>query len=761
MRVNLLSHIIEDTSGDFSISVKMGLYGQNEGVVSGGIRFGIIDQEDPDFRAAVYFGKGIEAGISSNGYLFLGGETQPLPPGFDLFGFKLSVRSTPSGQLIAEAADFNNLQARIEIQQPDELKGLVAVFAKSPSEDLEAQIWFDEWEVRGSAITSQEHNRFGPILWTMYTVSRNILKLAVQMPPLSSEGNHNVDFQLWNGNQWITRATTLMDPDARIALFRLEDWDSSQDRRYRVFYSEKLRDGTMVPHYFEGEIRAEPLELPLAMGGLTCQHGAGFPYTPLVEQIKEQNVDLLYFSGDQIYEGNGGYGITRFPADRAILNYLGKWYMFGWAFRDLMRDRPTIVTPDDHDVFQGNLWGENGKNITLESWNGAHDDIGGYVQPARMVNVVHRTQTSHLPDPYDPTPIEQGILPFYTDLTYGRVSFAILSDRMFKSSPNRIANWEGRADHVVKPLRDPSILDKTELKLLGERQLHFLEEWVSDWSSADFKTVLSQTPFANIATHHGGNQMVLNADLDSGGWPRSARNRAIELMRKAFAFHITGDQHLPTFSQYGIAEFRDSGWVFCTPAIYVGYERRFQPERIGLEIENPPGHQLPNTGEYRDGLGNPQYVYAVGNPEDQPQRQSRYQFGQDKASGFGVIKFQKDRNVQVHAYRFLPESGSPGGNIAQFPGWPATVNQFDNYGKKAIASLPEIQVQNMENPVIHVSNEKTGELVYAVRILGRNFAPKVFSRNTHSVRIGDPDTGNWKTLTGIEPGAPGPIQVVF
>ncbi len=43
-----------------------------------------------------------------------------------------------------------------------------------------------------------------------------------------------------------------------------------------------------------------------------------------------------------------------------FLNYLGKWYMFGWAFGDLMRDIPAICTPDDHDVFQGNLWGGQG-----------------------------------------------------------------------------------------------------------------------------------------------------------------------------------------------------------------------------------------------------------------------------------------------------------------------------------------------------------------------------------------------------------------
>jgi len=78
---------------------------------------------------------------------------------------------------------------------------------------------------------------------------------------------------------------------------------------------------------------------------------------------------------------------------------------------------------------------------------------------------------------------------------------------------------------------------------------------------------------------------------------------------------IVGDQHFPSFAQYGIQEFRDAGWVFCTPAITTGYERRFLPERVGIPIHKSPDHNLPNTGEFTDIFGNPHYVYAVGNPE--------------------------------------------------------------------------------------------------------------------------------------------------
>lgn len=68
---------------------------------------------------------------------------------------------------------------------------------------------------------------------------------------------------------------------------------------------------------------------------------------------------------------------------------------FGWAFGDLMRDRPTVCTPDDHDVYQVNLWGEGGKKIPFADWQRYSVTDGGYVQPAEMVNVVHKTQCSH------------------------------------------------------------------------------------------------------------------------------------------------------------------------------------------------------------------------------------------------------------------------------------------------------------------------------------------------------------------------------
>ena len=174
------------------------------------------------------------------------------------------------------------------------------------------------------------------------------------------------------------------------------------------------------------------------------------------------------------------------------------------------------------------------------------------------------------------------------------------------------------------------------------------------------KSVLSETVFANVATHHGGEKMYLYGDLDSGGWPKARRDEAVDAIRRAFAFHISGDQHLPSLVQYGVDDFRDAGWQFCTPAISVGYERRFLPDTLGVPVVNRPEHGLPNTGWYMDAFGNPSYVYAVGNPASETANPDRYVRAELRSSGYGIIRFdQQARTITAEAYRFLPQDGEP------------------------------------------------------------------------------------------------------
>ena len=159
-----------------------------------------------------------------------------------------------------------------------------------------------------------------------------------------------------------------------------------------------------------------------------------------IRNINHIDPDILFFAGDQSYDHK---------------EHTAAWLKFGMQFREIFRDRPCITIPDDHDIGQGNLWGENGKIASSPAGND-----GGYFYDKEYVKMVERAQTNHLPDPYDNTPIDQGIGVYYTNLQLGGIDFAIIEDRKFKSGPNgKIPQQGPRPDHIRNPEYDPSSID--------------------------------------------------------------------------------------------------------------------------------------------------------------------------------------------------------------------------------------------------------------------------------------------------------------
>ena len=690
--IHLITHQITDPGGTIEMSVRVrGI--ETEGR-KGGFCFRVGARSDiNEYRSNSFSHNGIPCGLN-NGKIMIGGKRMPVDydsesemvlvlsgrPDGDRYRLELSV-GTVDGKQLGQISD--SVAADLILGNFAIVNNLDAKLGNGTG----SRYRFNDWSVAGTAITINERQRFGPILWSQYSLSDSrsdegwVMKISALTGPLGKDDNHDIQLLVQRDGHWISHGVARLDPDAWTATFRIANWDAETETPYRLIYREQHIDGSETESNWSGTIKASPQGRPLRIGALTCQNDYGFPYAPVAENLVKLDPDMLYFSGDQLYENHGGYGIVRDPADRAILNYLRKFYQHGWAFREVMRNRPTICLPDDHDVFHGNLWGEAG--AAMETLSKDTSSAGGYRQPVRMVEVVHKTNAGHHPDFFDPTPVKQGMSVYYGDMVYGGVGFAILADRQFKSAPTQVDTGGGRADHVLDKEFDTSSLDQPGLVLLGDRQGKFLQQWAADWRGHSMKVLLSQTVFAGVATHHGEFDGYLKADLDCGGWPQTARDRAIDILRAAMPLHINGDQHLTSLVQYGVRQQRDSAWSFCTPAISAGYPRWWRPDEIGMPHQRRPLHGLPDTGEYLDGLGNQVYVYAVGNPQDRPTG-NRYQRAHGKGSGFGLVTIDTDaKTYKLESFRFLIDV-TDSKLTNQFPGWPVTIRQQENGGDNVL-----------------------------------------------------------------------------
>lgn len=567
------------------------------------------------------------------------------------------------------------------------------------------------------------------ICFAYYTVSGGVLKMTAQLYPLKNGESRDATLEIQDGSSWKPAARTRVTEDdyknyrndkTWTAHFRVDRWDESRAARYRVV----ALDGVAK---YEGTIRANPIgRKQIVVAAFTGNGNQDRGLKPdIIANLKAQDPDLLFFSGDQSYDHE---------------DHLGAWLLFGRQFGEIIRDRPMVSIPDDHDVGQGNIWGAGGKVAKTPA-----GDDGGYYWPVEYVNAVQRAQSWHLPDPVDPAPIQRGITVYFTRLEWGGVSFAIIEDRKFKTGPNGaveiVPKLGPRPDHVTNPDYDPKALDVPGLQLLGERQEKFLRQWGEDWRGAEFKVVLSQTIFS-YATNLSRGQRLL-ADLDSCGWPQAGRQRAVDLMRRCFAFHISGDQHLAVVAQYGVDDWRDGGFAFCVPSITNYYPREWQPL-------NPPANPikgaLPLLGDFTEGFGNKLTMFAYANPTTYPAPLDNLAAS---ASGYGLVRLDKAaRKITIECWPRGVDATKPAAR--QFTGWPVTVSQEDNYGRRASAYLPSLRIEGMDDPVVQVVDEASGEVVYTLRINGTTFRPKVFKAGTYTVRVGEPGTPKLKVLKGVK-----------
>lgn len=552
-------------------------------------------------------------------------------------------------------------------------------------------------ERTGGPPTIPEVARDEVIGFCLYTTHNGVLKLTAQLYPLRSGEPKVVELHIEREGTWELASTANVDPTGWMATFRVDDWDDSESRRYRVTHAGGAS--------FEGLIRRNPRDKDeIVVASLSCNSNTDRgPRQDIVDNLKVLDPDLLFFAGDQSYDHRA---------------HTAAWLLFGRQFGEIMRDRPTITIPDDHDVGHPNLWGEAGAQSNTRG-----GDDGGYIMSPEYVNMVQRAQTAHLPDPYDPTPVRRGITVYYTSLNVGGIDFAIIEDRKWKTGPAGLVPQQGpRADHINDPDYDRASIDVPEAELLGRRQLDFLHDWGQHWDDVEMKAVLSQTIFAGGASLHGQNNNRLLADLDSNGWPQSGRARALREIRRCFALMLGGDQHLATVIHHGINDWEDAGVSFCNPAIENYYGRWWWP--LEEPMNHDPASVLPFTGRFYDGFGNKITMQAYANPTPD----------NHNAAGFGIVRFRKaDREMVLECWPRHVDVSRP--DAKQFEGWPLTFKQKDNYARRAIGWLPTLRFERAEDPVVQIVDEYNDEVVYTLRVNGTEFRPKIFRSGTYTVRV--------------------------
>ena len=547
------------------------------------------------------------------------------------------------------------------------------------------------------------------IAFALYTVHENTVKLTAQFHPIKNFEPFEATLEIQKNGKWVEKAKAAIQYPGYTAHFRLEDWNDTKEAKYRVVHNNKA--------FYNGIIRKNPIHKDeFILAALTCnsiypKHGGDVPKTDVVENLKKLKPDLLFFSGDQVYDHSQHYLY---------------WLKFGRDFGEIIRNTPTICIVDDHDVGQGNIWGNGG--IKSKDRRGVN---GGYYMPVEYVKEVERAQTSHLPDPYDATPIAQGIGVYYTDLNWGGISFAILEDRKFKSGPGRIFKYKGKAiDAIFDSTVDTKKFDNPEAKLLGDRQLKFLEDWTTDWENAEMKTVLSQTVFAMVNNYTGKHDREIIADFDTNGWPQTGRNKALSVIRKSFSPMIGGDQHLATFVKHGVDDWGDAGYSFVTPAIANYWMRWWDPKKPGANRTKKAPYY---TGDFLDGFQNKITVKAVANPSSEEIKQGGKL--STRVAGFGVITYNKpNRTITFDCWGRNIDITNP--KSKQYKGWPITISQFDNFNPKKAFFLPKLEVSK-ENQVVTVRKSSSKEVVSSVRIKGKIYQPKVLEEGIYDIEIGE------------------------
>lgn len=732
-----------------------------------------------DFREAAVSGQGLEAGVTTDGLLFVG-ELESVSSEEKQEQLKRALRKGLALRLNLETTGSQS-SVRLAVVEPetgkildeleethlagDRLSGGLALVSSLPEVRPGAGEAVSRWrdlDLSGDLLENRPERALGPVGFTLYTLSRDKLTLTAQLVPGCLISEARAVLEIREDGLWVQVAAAPVELVSWLARFSVAGWDSSRDHEFRVRL-EGQEAGSEFAHNPIGIIRKEPRGRDrLVMAVLGNHQEEGYPHNGLVSALKKQDPDLLFFAGNQVFGRPTSFWREKFTVEAARREYLRQWLLFGWAFSGLLRDRPAVVMPDARDFFQAKLWGENGRLVKEEDYPdpAAAQDSGGFLMPAEFIDLVLATQISHLPEIEGRPSTDED--PYFREIRYGGLSLAVACDRVFKSAPApllpeaRVRNgWAWNSEFDLKKQANIK-----QARLLGPAQLKLLRKWAEDWSDGVWmKALLSQSLWVSLLTlpeGRLGDEALWQlqplkpgdyppddrpvADFMSGGWPKPARDEAIGILRQALAPHLAGSGGPPAALRYGLGKPGDAVWAFLPPPIVAGPAVRWMPRPAARSLVKKAPEA---SGDFEDAFGNKFNLETVTNPfEGGVERPGR------GSSGYGLVIFDRnERRVMLDA-QVRPEN-SPEAQYQSYPGWPVSFSQLENDGRRPVAYLPLLQFHGISDPVVQVVDEKSRELVYTLRIKGAEFRPPVFRAGSYTIRCGEPGTAAWKEIKGV------------
>lgn len=608
----------------------------------------------------------------------------------------LRLEATPDGPATCRL-EFSSLTAdgtlieRVMLPgvPADRLVGNVALVAGGGPVGCEVR--FHDWLIGGERFV-ESGTRFGPFAGVLYSRVGSRVRIGVQLVPLGVLGVPVDDFTIKlelreDRSRWGSAATSALvsGPDYHTVL-DLDSLESDRATEARV----RLVDLDGVEYVYPFSIRPEPTGR-LTLAALACmgqivgwahrptpetgpdqvpigrwtQAGVLWPFASDVDAIIGQDPDIVFFTGDQIYEGTPtGVAAGGAPYE----DYLYKFLLWHWAFQPVTRTRPSILQTDDHDVYHPDLFGQD------RMGNAGRDQDGGFHRDAAFVECVQKTMTGHMPDPLEGPSLNTGLSNYYTSFDYGGVGFFVLEDRKFKRGPRT---------------EDPDYPET----FLGDRQLGHLRRWARTHGNHQVKCAVAQTIYAGMSLTFQG---TFAWDCDPNAIYVDERDEIVRMLGDAGALLVCGDQHLATFARLGVPASRDADYrplpeeymngcyQLATPAMGNVFWRWFWPAE-GVRELGPADPAAPSyVGGFRDFFGNPYTMLAVANPQD-PELLNRHlrirlTVDRDEATrgnahirrtchgeGFSIVRFdhaRRDASIEIWSSR---ESRYGGKLFAGFP----------------------------------------------------------------------------------------------